>query len=750
MPSRLLPAARLALVLVTVIGIDITPAFARTYSVLYAFQPPPREPSGKLLQLADGYFLGTSRRGGVFNEGTIYLLYRKADNTWATFVIHSFSGPEGRQPVAGIIRGSDGNFYGTATNGGAFNGGTVFRMSASGRVTALHSFNGHDGAEPAELLVEAADGSLWSTTIHGGGSLPEFWHGTVFRITKEGSLTTMHRFNVADGKHPNALVDGGDGFFYGSTRYGGQPFLTNHGGTLFKINLLGMFMTLYAFELPGVPGDLTSAVDGNLYGAGSITGGFMVFRATRTGVVTPVHSFLDPNGGFSGPVGDVVQGPDGALYGGIAYPAPGVMYRLTLGGVLSTLTDLGPPWGDEPSGLTVAGDGTVIATTRRGAVPGPGPGPVDTGDGAAFTLSASGATMLYTFSPPTPLYPTGRLTEGPDGTLYGTSCMGGIYNRGTVFKYRAGVVETIHSFSGVEDGQCPIGGVTFGSDGFLYGTTFFGGRVPFGLPFGGTLFRTATVPGALTTLWFGIAPEPGSNAMSSPVLGSDGNVYVTAPSVFGESIIPPDRGAVLRVSPDGAVTVTAVFDPADGHGSRPVAPLLFASDGQVYGTTSYGEGSGVYRMSAGGALSTVAAMSTDNDFVFRSGLIESAAGNLIGVEAGGAAGLGRVFAVSTQTGNVSTVHQFSTADGHLPIGDLVDAGGGQFVGVTHGSNLIADGQYGTIYRVTAGGAFATLHRFSLFDGANPFSGLLRSADGSLYGTTSSGGLGGGVIFRLTP
>ena len=59
-----------------------------------------------------------------------------------------------------MIRGHDGNYYGTTSFGGAHNLGTVYRMSASGAVTALYSFAGPDGEEPRAPLVLANDGTL--------------------------------------------------------------------------------------------------------------------------------------------------------------------------------------------------------------------------------------------------------------------------------------------------------------------------------------------------------------------------------------------------------------------------------------------------------------------------------------------------------------------------------------------------------------------------------------------------------------
>jgi uncharacterized repeat protein (TIGR03803 family) len=126
---------------------------------------------------------------------------------------------------------SGGNFYyGTTASGGTSGAGTVFRVSSSGSLTTLWSFTGgSDGALPYAGLVQGSDGNFYGTTTSGGTS----GAGTVFWVSPSGSLTTLWSFTGgSDGAHPYAgLVQGSDGNFYGTTAYGGASGI----GTLFKL-----------------------------------------------------------------------------------------------------------------------------------------------------------------------------------------------------------------------------------------------------------------------------------------------------------------------------------------------------------------------------------------------------------------------------------------------------------------------------------------------------------------------------------
>jgi uncharacterized repeat protein (TIGR03803 family) len=133
------------------------------------------------------------------------------------------------------VQASDGNFYGAAGQGGANGYGTVFMITTQGTMTTLHSFSASDGATPNQLVL-GTDGNFYGTTISGGTNTD----GTVFKITPRGVFATLHSFAKSDGADPFAgLVQATDGKFYGTTSFGGSK----NDGTVFRLDVgLGPFV----------------------------------------------------------------------------------------------------------------------------------------------------------------------------------------------------------------------------------------------------------------------------------------------------------------------------------------------------------------------------------------------------------------------------------------------------------------------------------------------------------------------------
>ena len=147
-------------------------------------------PIGGLTQGRDGILYGTTSEGGSsFNClggcGTIF----KIDLAGNARTLHSFTGADGAGPSSELVQGRDGNYYGTTSYGGSgsncFGGcGTIFEIDAAGHFATLHSFTGADGANPLAGLVEGSDGSFYGTTFAGGSSEScEGGCGTVFKIS---------------------------------------------------------------------------------------------------------------------------------------------------------------------------------------------------------------------------------------------------------------------------------------------------------------------------------------------------------------------------------------------------------------------------------------------------------------------------------------------------------------------------------------------------------------------------------------
>ncbi len=143
-------------------------------------------------------------------------------------------------------QGTDGNFYGTTQGGGdpTCRCGVVYKATAAGVITVLHNFKGYptDGYRPLAVLVQGYDGNFYGTTYQGGAKN----YGSVFKITPSGTFTLLYSFDsvTGDGLKPiTGLTLGTDGNFYGTTGNGG----TKNFGSLYKITPAGSESVLYSF-----------------------------------------------------------------------------------------------------------------------------------------------------------------------------------------------------------------------------------------------------------------------------------------------------------------------------------------------------------------------------------------------------------------------------------------------------------------------------------------------------------------------
>ena len=233
---------------ITLLSALVFPGRLYGFVELFSFSNPPNPQAG-LVQGSDGNFYGITSGLVTLNDyfgstvvgnGSVFKLTPAGVLT----TLVSFNGTNGSNPVAALIQGTDGNFYGTTSSGGAGGNGTMFQMTAAGVLTTLVSFGGMNGGGP-NGLVQGTNGNFYGTTESGGTSN----YGTVFQATPAGEMTTLYSFtNGTDGGGPNGLVQGNDGNFYGTTSddYGS--------GTVFLMTPAGALTTLYSFGIDGTNG----------------------------------------------------------------------------------------------------------------------------------------------------------------------------------------------------------------------------------------------------------------------------------------------------------------------------------------------------------------------------------------------------------------------------------------------------------------------------------------------------------------
>lgn len=649
-------------------------------------------PEGGLIFASDGNFYGTTSAGGANDEGIVFRL--SPTGTFTT--LFEFDSTDmtnnGAFPRATLTESTTaGVFLGTTAGGGDNGDGTIFQIDSFGVVTTLVHFSAYDmtnpGAGPTAPLILASDGNYYGTTRF-GAKYDETYkdQGTVFQLTPAGVHTTIAAFvwpipNDHRGLWPSgALVEGDDGFLYGTTIRGGN----NDRGVVFRVGKGGGMETLVDFDFQNSPkgsgpsGGLVQIASNEFIGTTAAGGDFnkgTVFRvsnvmsssATLTTVVDLAGTGSTNETGPAAPFGGLTEASNGYLYGTTAEGGThekGTVFRSTKAGVVEVLVEFTgngmTEKGEQPLGaLFEAIDGNFYGVTALGGTD---------NFGTVFRMTPGGElTTLIEFtgtagSQPGS-YPSGGLADGGDGYLYGVTSHGGANDYGTVFRITlAGSFESLVSLTGDligAPGYHPRGTLVKATDGDFYGTTETGG-----VDSNGTIFRV-TSTGIFTSLFdmplFSSYPY-------GLIEGTDGNFYGVCegngfPLPFG-GVSYSNYGNVFRYSPAGEYSVLASFYGDDENGTKgryPKARLFEGADGFLYGTTS----------------------------------------------AGGVSGFGTVFRCATYSGYLETIFEFSGTEGMFPgsapnSGKLILDTVGNLYGITSYGGVTTDGApagLGQIYRL---------------------------------------------------
>lgn len=426
----------------------------------------------------------------------------------------------------------------------------------------------------------------------------------------------------------------------------------------------------------------------SVFALGALCLSASVAFAQSTPAVSTVVAFA-----YSNPIGNLALGSDGALYGVVAPVTSvggGLIYRAAVDGSdTRTLYQLSPTAdGFTPgAGLTLGSDGMLYGTTKYGRA-----GELRA-SGTVFRVSQTGTnfTVLHRFEAYTTTstdatpknadgaFPEAELTEGTDGYLYGVTSGGGTNGTGTVFKLskEGDGFAVLHTFAAdtdtttsglvvTVDGASPFGQLVQGADGKLYGTASLGGAngrgTIFRLGTDGTGFEvlkefSATTADATTAL---LENADGAVPLAGLTVVSDGvnDTFYGVTSIGGTT----GHGVIFSISTDGTYTVRHAFDGLTGQ--RPVAELLLANDGRLYGTAV-----------AGGVTST-----------------------------GGASSFGTLFAYDPAGAAFTRLYSFASTIGAQPSTRLVQQSSTVFYGtISAGSSC----GYGSIYRYSAAGDTVT-------------------------------------------
>jgi uncharacterized repeat protein (TIGR03803 family) len=362
-------------------------------------------------------------------------------------------------------------------------------------------------------------------------------------------FTTLASFNGSNGNQPNALIQGTDGNFYGTTVSGGA-------------NSSGTFCTIG-------------------------TGCGEVFRVNPTGTITLLYSFCEQSNCSDGsnPEAGLAQDAEGDLYGTAAFGgvSPGLLgcgtiFRMTQEGVITFLRQLQVSGGCSPNGALVLSTyaGSFYGTTYDGGI---------NDGGTIFKLGRRGAFYdLYNAIPlDVASLAVGALTEGNNGNFYGATQS---HLGGGVFMVTPGGRVTGFDL-GTEPNFNPNGTLALGSDGNFYGTTIGDPDVSGVSYCCGTVFRLTPTGGVKTLHIFcqSSSCEDGLSP-SSLVQGTDGNFYGTTSSGGSES----NGGTIFKITPGGKLTTLHLFcmqtNCADGGNSS--AGLIQGTDGKFYGVAGTG------------------------------------------------------------------------------------------------------------------------------------------------------------------
>ncbi len=345
--------------------------------VLKYFGTQEGNPTGKVVQDANGNLYGTVLIGGDYGHGAVY----KIDKLGNYSVLYSFDGANGESPQAGVILGIDGNLYGITSISWVTT--TIFKLNISGSIPVYTSLYHTTDNVYIGKIIQASDGNIY------GINYLNIFSGVVFKLNLSGATPSYNLlYSPANLDQPIDIIQDSDGKFYGtSLLYGisSENGLSRIiGGTVFQLDISGAapaytLLQRFNFGPDFSISSLTKGNDGKLYGGTNpMTSGPATLFEVDTSGVTPVYKQLHAFDRLQSPIGNVIPGIDGKFYG-------------------------------------------IMDSNGVDNI-------------ALFQLDLSGLTPVYTVllnsNPPN------NLIQGKDGNLYGTASLGGQFGGGVIYRIK--------------------------------------------------------------------------------------------------------------------------------------------------------------------------------------------------------------------------------------------------------------------------------------------------------------------------
>jgi len=383
--------------------------------------------------------------------------------------------------------------------------------------------------------------------------------------------------------------------------------------------------------------------------------------------------------------------------------------------------------------------------------------------------------VIYAFAGgETAAHPIAGVTVDRAGNLYGSTAWGGGSPTGSGTAYelkRSGsgfVYQQLHSFGNGLDGSFAWGGVTIGPDGSIYGTTSVGGLDGNGTVYNlrppPTFCRSISCPWDETILYNFTRGSDGGNPQAGVIFDPSGNIYGS--NVNGGS---DGQGVVYKMTRSGGGWTYQVIYPFTGgqDGSNP-GNLLLESNGNLYGPAAAGGQPGcsgfgcgtIFQLSPSGSgwtEQTLYAFHDGSDGADpQGGLITDSAGNLYGSTCCGDGSGGTIFELNPDGGNwtFNLLYDYNNNSGLGPDGNLVHDAAGNLYGASVINGLYGEGVVFKLTPSNGGWIYTDLHDFTNgTDGAWPEGGLAMDSNGNIYGTTYLGGSPEcqcGVVYEITP